>query len=275
MEQLTYGIPTVKDELGLRKLAQQLRSGRLKVKFFGAYPLHAKLYLVHRDDGIIPYIGSSNLTLAGLVKQGELNINVTDQVAAKKLAHWFNQRWEDNWCLDISVELADIIEKSWAGGTIAPYYIYIKTAYELSREAIEGARKFNVPKLFQDEMLEFQKQAVTLAAERLHAHRGVIISDVVGLGKTLVASAVAKTFQEDSGGNVLVICPPNIREMWEAYYHKYEIAGDILSIARADWLVFYSKKCDRYHTIIVDAKSATICAIGNRNDTVPNVIETT
>ena len=250
-EQLTYGIPTDEDEKGLRKLAQQLRNKTLQVKFFGSHPLHAKLYLAHKktgDPSMIGYVGSSNLTLAGLKKQAELNVDIVDAEATKKLAQWFEARWNDHWCLDISEELADIIEESWAGGPIEPYEIYIKTAYELSKEAIEGSREFNVPKEFRDKMLEFQVQAVTLAAQRLNKHRGVMISDVVGLGKTLVASAVAKTFQMDHGGNVLVICPPHLQNMWQNYFHEYEIAGDVLSIGKTKIL----KDKPRFHTVIID-----------------------
>ena len=249
--QLTYGAPTANDQVGLKKLAEQLRKKQLQVKFFGDYPLHAKLYLAHRDDNINPiigYVGSSNLTLAGLEKQGELNVDVLDKDAAEKLANWFEARWEDKWCQDITEQLADIIEESWAGGPIDPYYIYIKTAYELSKEAIDGAREFKVPGNFDKVMLEFQKQAVSLAAERLSRHRGVIIGDVVGLGKTLVASAVAKTFQEDHGDNVLVICPPKLKQMWKDYLHKYTIAGEILSTGKTHDL----SKMRRYRLVVID-----------------------
>ena len=251
MQQLTYGIPTARDEAGLRKLAGQLRAGKLQVKFFGAYPLHAKLYLLHREDAINPvigYVGSSNLTLSGLVKQGELNVDVLDGDAAQKLADWFEQRWQDRWCLDITEQLADIIENSWAGGPIKPFEIYIKTAYQLSKEAIEGAREFRAPKIFRDTMLAFQHQAVSLAAERLNHHDGVIISDVVGLGKTLIASAVAKTFQEDRGGNVLVICPPKLEEMWKEYLHTYQISGATLSLGKFQELA----EMRRYPIVIID-----------------------
>ena len=251
VQQLTYGVPNSADEAGLCELAKQLRNGKLSVKFFGAYRLHAKLYLAYRDDTINPiigYVGSSNLTLAGLEKQGELNVDVLERDAAAKLAEWFEQRWKNNWCLDITEELADIIENSWAGGPIPPYQIYIKTAYELSREAIEGARAFKVPAIFDKTMLDFQKQAVSLAAERLNRHRGVIISDVVGLGKTLVATAVAKTFQEDRGDNVLVICPPKLKEMWQGYLYDYKIAGKTLSLAQTSQL----KDMRRYRLVIID-----------------------
>jgi len=168
-KQLTWGMPTAADEAGLRKLAAQLRGGKVTVKFFGAHPLHAKLYLAHRDDNTAPrcgFVGSSNLTLAGMQQQGELSVDVLEQDAAEKLAEWFEDRWRDHWCLDITDELAEIIERSWAGGPVDPYLVYVKTAFELSREAIEGARQFKVPAAFNKVMLEFQKLAVSLAAER-------------------------------------------------------------------------------------------------------------
>ena len=249
--QLTYGIPTSEDEAGLLKLAKQLREGKLAVSFFGAYPLHAKLYLAYREDRINPvigFIGSSNLTFSGMEKQGELNVDVLDKDAAEKLANWFEERWKDGWCLDITNELASIIEGSWAGGPLKPYEIYIKTAYELSKEAIEGSSEFKAPSVFNKVMLEFQKQAVSLAAERLNHHGGVIIGDVVGLGKTLVASAIAKTFQEDRGDTVLVICPPKLEEMWKDYLHEYNIAGETLSLGKAHTL--HNKR--RYRLVIID-----------------------
>ena len=101
--QLTVGHPTNVDECGLRRLVRQLREGRLRVKLFLRHPLHAKLYLAHWEDTfnpIIAYLGSSNLTLAGLKAQGELNIEVPDKDAAAKLNDWFIARWEDSRCLD-------------------------------------------------------------------------------------------------------------------------------------------------------------------------------
>src|SRR5438270_686306 len=79
--------------------------------------LHAKLYLLFRLDPINPtvgYLGSSNLTLAGLSRQGELNVDVLDHDACQKLAGWFEDRWGDRFCIDISNELVQIIEESWA-----------------------------------------------------------------------------------------------------------------------------------------------------------------
>ncbi|MEW6418743.1 MAG: phospholipase D-like domain-containing protein [Nitrospirota bacterium] len=131
-EQLTMGIPTNEDEAGLRRLAAQIKAKKVMVKLFLRHPLHAKLYLLFRPDPINPsigYLGSSNLTFAGLSHQGELNIDVLDHDACQKLAKWFEERWNDKWCIDISGDLVSIIEESWAReDLIPPYYIYIKMA---------------------------------------------------------------------------------------------------------------------------------------------------
>ena len=94
-------------------------------------------------------MGSSNLTFSGLSGQGELNIDVLEHDATKKLQRWFNERWEDKFCLDISQELVEIIDESWAREKlIPPYYIYLKMAYHLSQEARDGLSQYQVPPEF-------------------------------------------------------------------------------------------------------------------------------
>ncbi len=113
-EQLTVGIPTNADEAGLRRLAAQINREQVVVRLFLRHPLHAKLYLLFRPDPINPiigYLGSSNLTLAGLSKQGELNVDVMDHDACAKLSKWFEDRWNDKFCIDISKELVEIIQE--------------------------------------------------------------------------------------------------------------------------------------------------------------------
>jgi ribosomal protein L21 len=95
-EQLTIGSPSEKDEIYLRKLSKQLKGNKVVVKLHLRHQLHAKLYLAYSDDARVPivgFLGSSNLTLAGLAKQGELNIDVMDQDASSKLSKWFDNRW--------------------------------------------------------------------------------------------------------------------------------------------------------------------------------------
>jgi len=148
--QLEVGVPTAGDEAALRSLQRQIDGGIVEVRLHTAHRLHAKLYLLFRPDPINPtvgYLGSSNLTQAGLSGQGELNVDVLEHDACQKLAKWFEERWNDRWCIDISEELTEIINESWAREEpIPPYHIYVKIAYHLSQEARAGLNEFRIPK---------------------------------------------------------------------------------------------------------------------------------
>lgn len=252
-QQLMLGMPTNDDEAGLQRLANQIRSGRLIVKLFMRHQLHAKLYLLHRNDyntPIVGYLGSSNLTFSGLSGQGELNIDVVEQDAGNKLCQWFEDRWEDRWCVDISQELVEIIDESWAGERLTPpYHVYLKMAYHLSREARAGLSEFSIPREFQGKLFEFQTAAVRIAARHLHRRGGVLIGDVVGLGKTIMATAVAKIFDEDLGADTLIICPKNLTKMWEAYKEEYRLRAKVLSITQVQKEL---PELRRYRVVLLD-----------------------
>ena len=250
--QLTYGVPTNADEAGLRQLARQIREGKVVVRLFLRH-LHAKLYLLFRTDPINPivgYLGSSNLTMAGLADQGELNVDVLDHDACQKLARWFQNRWDDRWCIDISEELAEILEQSWAREQpIPPYHIYLKMAYHLSREARAGLAEFRLPGEFHNQLFDFQIAAVKIAARHLNKRNGVLIGDVVGLGKTLMATALARIFEDDYGLETLIICPKNLVSMWEQYRHRYRLRARVLPLSQVTRDL---PGLERYRQVIID-----------------------
>ena len=252
-EQLTIGAPTNEDEAGLRRLAKQIRERKVVVKLFLKHPLHAKLYLLFRPDPINPtvgFLGSSNLTQSGLSQQGELNVDVLDHDACQKLAKWFDERWDHQWCVDISDELAQIIDESWAREElIPPYQIYVKIAYHLSQEARAGLSEFQIPKDFGNRLLEFQTAAVKIAAHHLNKRGGVMIGDVVGLGKTLMATALARIFEDDYGLETLIICPKNLVPMWEDYREQYRLRARVLSISLVSRALPNTR---RYRLVIID-----------------------
>ncbi|MCC6823545.1 MAG: NgoFVII family restriction endonuclease [Verrucomicrobia subdivision 3 bacterium] len=236
--QLAFGTPSDTDENGLRRLATQLKSGKLAVKLFLRHTLHAKLYLCFRNDFNNPrigYVGSSNLTFAGLSQQGELNVDVLDHDATAKLAKWFEDRWADRWCLDITAELIQVIEESWARpDLIAPYLIYVKMAYHLAEEARAGLSEFSIPSDFHDTLFDFQAAAVKIAARHLEKRGGVIIGDVVGLGKTLMATALSRVFQDPPHSlETLIICPKNLVGMWEDHAARFRLLAKIVPLSQA------------------------------------------
>lgn len=274
-KQLISGYPTNEDEKNLQRLKQQLEQRKVQIKLFTRYPLHAKLYLIHHNNQDLPivgYLGSSNLTFSGLVNQGELNIDVLDHDASHKLLNWFNERWEDNenFSMDITDELIEILDQSWTRETlIPPYYIYLKMVYHLSQEARDGISQYPIPKVFK--LFPFQENAVQMSAYYLNQRRGVMVGDVVGLGKTIVATAIAKIYQDDFGLRVLILCPKNLVSMWESYIINYNITGDVKSYSNV--IKDLPNLSGKYGLVILDESHNLRNRNGKRYEEIQNYIE--
>jgi hypothetical protein len=167
------------------------------------------------------------------------------------LVNWFEDRLNDRLCLDISKELAAIIDESWAGERlIPPYYVYLKMAYHLAQEARAGLSEFRIPTVFGDILFDFQIAAVKIAAHHLNKRGGVLIGDVVGLGKSMMATALAKVFEDDYHTETLIICPKNLVSMWEDYAHRFRLHAKILPLSKV--ITELPEKTRRYRLVLVD-----------------------
>ena len=122
-------------------------------------------------------------------------------------------------------------------------------AYHLSQEARTGLSEFRLPPDFTRQLFEFQVAAVKIAAHHLNKRGGVLIGDVVGLGKTLMATAVARIFEDDYDLETLIICPKNLVPMWEDYRTQYRLRARVLSISR---VVTELPKLRRYRLVLID-----------------------
>lgn len=275
--QLQLGIPTAADEHTLQHLSRQMKEGKVCVKLYLREPLHAKLYLAHRPDDhfnpIQSIMGSSNLTYAGLTGNGELNAEFGDSDSASKLANWFNNRWEDTFCLDITNDLIEVIDSSWAGEKeIPPYYIYLKTAYHLSQEARAGLKEFTLSPEFRHDLFDFQQTAVKIAARHLNNDKrgGAMIGDVVGLGKTITACAIIKLFEQAYGSSTLIICPANLCEMWQKkYVEKYDLKATVWSMQKT----INPEDMRYYRLIVIDESHNLRNGEGSRYRNIRNLIE--
>lgn len=273
--QLLLGLPTKNDEWTLRRLSAQMKDKRVCVKLYLREPLHAKLYLAHRPDDysnpIQALMGSSNLTYSGLTRQGELNAEFGDSDQARKFADWFDDRWNDRYCIDITEELINVMDNSWAAEKdIPPYYIYLKIAYHLSEEARNGIKEFTLTPDFRRELFDFQQNAVKIAARHLNNDKrgGAMIGDVVGLGKTITACAIAKIYEMTYASSTLIICPANLQEMWKKYVIKYDLKADIMSMSKP-----IDVDSARYYRLIIVDESHNLRNGGKRYQNIKSLIE--
>lgn len=274
--QLLLGNPSKVSENVLRRLSQQMKDKKVSVKLYLNGQLHAKLYLAYRPgdrrhpaDAIM---GSSNLTFPGLNGQGELNAPFDQKVYTDILVGWFNDRWNERLCIDITNDLIDAIDNSWAGNKIIPpYYIYLKTAYFLSQDARAGISSYQLGPEFKRVLFPFQENAVKIAAKHLmnEKHKGAMIGDVVGLGKTITACAIAKIFEDNFSGSTLIICPANLQDMWQKYVDHYDLKATVFSNAKhidADNMRYY-------RLVIIDESHNLRNPQGTRYKDIKNFIE--
>ena len=271
--QLMTGIPSNEDEKGLRNLVRQLKERKVIVKCFTRHPLHAKLYLTFNKTefaGKIGFLGSSNLTYAGLEKNGELNIDVLDQEPCENLSKWFEDKWKDQFSVDISQEIIKLIEESWAGETLlSPWHIYMKMAWHLSEDARKGLTDFYIPKELKNVLFDFQSAAVRIAARHVYHRDGVLIGDVVGLGKTLMAIGTAKILEEENGWQSLILCPKNLEAMWDEHIQKWGVRGRVIPISQVQQKLPTLK---RHHIVIIDESHNLRNPLGKRYQIVKDYI---
>jgi phosphatidylserine/phosphatidylglycerophosphate/cardiolipin synthase-like enzyme len=91
--------PEASSENTVRGLADLIREGRLDVRIYVKGTLHAKCYLFHYEDPIQEVgsgiVGSSNLSISGLVHNSELNLKTNHPGDFAKLCEWFEERWDE------------------------------------------------------------------------------------------------------------------------------------------------------------------------------------
>src|SRR4029453_19328069 len=132
---------------------------------------------------------------------------------------------------------------------IPPYHIYVKMAYHLSQEARAGLSEFSIPPEFRRKLFEFQSAAVRIAARHLNKRGGVLIGDVVGLGKTLMATTLARIFEDDFGLETLILCPKNLGGVWEGYRDRYRLRARILPYSQVTREL---PQMRRYRLVLID-----------------------
>ncbi|HEV2582658.1 MAG TPA: SNF2-related protein, partial [Ktedonobacteraceae bacterium] len=149
-------------------------------------------------------------------------------------------------------------------------YIYLKMVYHLSEEARTGLLAFRIPDVFRDRIFDYQVAAVKIAAHHLNRRGGVLIGDVVGLGKTLMATALARIMQDDYGLETLVLCPRNLTGMWQDYLDEYRLVGKVVSVTNVQ-----NELADlrRFRVVIIDESHNLRNREGRRYKIIKDYIE--
>lgn len=242
-------------EQGVRIFLDWLKSGKLEMRMYTEAPIHAKVYILRKNQEKVPdtfgsvITGSSNFSEAGLVNNLEFNVELKDYADVRFALDKFEELWAKG--TDIRNTYIEAVEQNtWLRGDITPYQIYLKTLYEFFKEEI-NADKENFETLLPDGYmrLQYQIDAVTQARQKLDAYNGVFISDVVGLGKTYICAMLANSFNRNA--YKLFICPPVLVDYWRSVLQEFDVSRcDVESLGKLDKII--AKGTDKYTYVFVD-----------------------
>ena len=217
-------------EAAVKQLRDLIRDGVVEVRSYVKSRLHAKAYLCwyegHAEKGSA-VVGSSNLTLAGFEGNTELNVRVTGDEEMDALKDWFDNLWQDS--VDISEDLVEELNRSWAIEQTPPYLIYLKALYELYHSGA-GLAELAAP-VRDQQLANFQIDAVRQGLAMIDAHGGCYIGDVVGLGKTFVGAELLRqlSFSYPHDGPPLILCPAGLKPMWEFFNERFGLGAAVIS----------------------------------------------
>ena len=192
-------------------------------------PNHAKLYLFenkpeYAQGGDFPgtvITGSSNLTRSGLAGQFEVNVVFRDGNYNYCKKEIFDKLWTDEFSLKIDFNdfTKNVIEKTWLPCNFTPYHMYLRVLHEYFSMVEDKGYKMPASITNQKYLnLKYQIDIINYSIEKLQQHSGVIVADVVGLGKSIVASAIAHNLRLKT----IIIAPPHLKEQWDEYRHEFD-----------------------------------------------------
>ncbi|MCF8298566.1 MAG: hypothetical protein K9J13_13545 [Saprospiraceae bacterium] len=226
---------------------------------------HAKLYIFKARDEIKELqacrfiTGSSNLTKAGIKHQNEFNVEIGDY-GTEEAEKYYDDLWENKSVpIDNIRVLIEIIRQYTQAASVTPFEAYslmLKTYLETQQiKKIEPLILRQVDK-YGYKRYNYQIDAVNQALSVIENYNGVIIGDVVGLGKSVIAGMTAASL----GVRGIIIAPPSLigdeknRSGWRLYRQVFGLYGwELYSGGKLEQaLGFLQKYGDSIEAVIID-----------------------
>ena len=259
-------------EDGIFQIVTDLVDGKLELRAHPSKKIHAKIYVLYPDDFNqytqgIAITGSSNLSGNGLGitedKQYEFNVKMSQYEDVKFAKDEFEELWKEAEGCEITAEDLKInIERTYLKGDISPYDLYIKMLIEYFSDRVMDAddeNPLNVPENYTK--YDYQMDAVVEGYQKLLRYDGFFLADVVGLGKTVIATMIAKKFLQENGRDntkILVVYPPAVEQNWKTTfkdfgidkYTKFITNGSLNKVLDEDNYDYWN--ADEYDLVLVD-----------------------
>lgn len=259
-------------EDGMFQMVQDLIDGKLELRAHPSKKIHAKIYVLYPDDFNqytqgMAITGSSNLSGNGLgiteERQYEFNVKMTQHEDVQFAKDEFEQLWEEAKGCEITADdLKTSIDRTYLKGDVSPYDLYIKMLMEYFSDRIletDNDDPFDMPDGYTK--YDYQMDSVIEGYQKLIRYDGFFLADVVGLGKTVIATMIAKKFLIENGRDhtkILVVYPPAVEQNWKTTFKDFGIDkyanfisnGSLSKVLDEDNYNYWN--ADEYDLVLVD-----------------------
>ncbi len=242
-------------EEGILEFVQDVEKEKIQIRIHPSQKIHAKIYIFrqaveHSHGGWGTVIsGSSNLTEGGLENNFEFNVQLSDYEDVKYAQQTFEELWEEGTPV-ASATLLPVRTETYLNDHFTPFEVYVKFLIEYFGKSVEYDPDVDMPKGYKK--LAYQIDAVQDGFRKLLDFDGFILGDVVGLGKTIVATLIARRYSHYNGYHrtkVLVVHPPVLRKNWEKTVNDFGLINvDLIS----NGSLHHIRYPENYDLIIVD-----------------------
>lgn len=214
----------------------KIKDGTLEIRLT-ATQNHAKAYILTNkpkyscfgDQKGVVFTGSSNFTYNGLLGQGEMNERFSDNSKYDEYMGSFEQLWNDSRAIDICIKEGNkdfenaLKKKLWLFAQPSPYHIFIRILFELY-SSLDKSKIIEPAEITNGKFSNFKYQldAIKYGVDCINKNNGVIVADVVGLGKSVIASAIAYNLDMKKA---IIIAPPHLVEQWNDYQQDFGLRG--------------------------------------------------
>lgn len=219
-------------EDGIVQLCDDVVSGKLELRVHSSRNLHAKFYLClpekhgpNTDGWVI--MGSSNLTDSGLGTSSspryELNVAMKDYDDVAYCKAEFDRLWGEGVPI-LADDISMARKQTHLGQQPTPFEIFMRVLIDVYGSQVEDVFSMDLPSGVTD--LKYQRDAVVQGYQMLCRYDGFFLSDVVGLGKTVVATMIARRFSEANGRTtrILVVHPPTVEQNWKETFKTFGLS---------------------------------------------------
>lgn len=239
---------------------------RVEVRRFTKGFLHGKAFIAEHPRMPAVLAGSSNLTLAGLSLNRELNLGYPSGQYTELVVGWFNDLWDQAEPFD----LAAMYEARWSEHS--PWVVFLRMLYELygNQSNVSDERiELNVT--------EFQKDGIIRSMRILDELGGVLVCDEVGLGKTFIAGEIIRKVSKENRQKILIIVPASLKDStWSPFLRRFDLISSRVELVTYDDMRMGTKRevqnLDDYAFVVIDEAHNLRNANTLRSEAVMNLL---